>query len=99
MQYISHCFNAQYKVHDSGMCSERLKDLSLVQERVDQVWVVVETISEAGVDDLEYHEKHLLQDGQICCLCMGQRLAIDSNPGGDGRSWDRGWEGEERKGK
>ena len=89
---ITHRFNVLHQVHDRGVRSERFKHLSLVQQGVHKVWVVMETMGEARVNDLQYHLKHLLQDGQVSRLQgdMGVMATRGSKEGGGGWGRERG---------
>ena len=48
------------------MSSELCEEISLVQQRVDEVGVVLERCGQCRVDDLQNHSDHLLQHIQIC---------------------------------
>ncbi len=50
------------------MRSELLEQLPLVEQRVQQVWVVMERVTQTGVYDLQHHSDHLLDDVQILSL-------------------------------
>lgn len=47
----THCVQVLHDVLEGGVGSELLKELPLVQQRVDQVGVVVQRVAQAGVDD------------------------------------------------
>ena len=64
----THSLNVPNNVHESWVCLERLKDLSLVEERVDQMWVVLESMRQTRVDNLKNHQQDLLHNGLISCL-------------------------------
>ena len=44
------------------MVDERLKHLLVVQERVDQIGIVLDLVYKAGIDDLQDHTEYLFQD-------------------------------------
>lgn len=50
------------------MRPERLKDVPLVQEGINQVWIVRESMSQAAVDNFQHHPQDLLQYGQVLNL-------------------------------
>jgi len=47
------------------VCPIRLEDLSLVEEGVDQVWVVVEVVGECGVEDFQHHQQNFFNDATV----------------------------------
>lgn len=59
------------------MRPELLKELPLVEQRVDQVGVVVEGVAQAGVDDLQHHANHLFNHVQV--LGLGEREDVKVN--------------------
>ena len=64
--------NVLHKVHKGGVGAIRLKQLSLIEEGVDEVRVVVEVVCEAGVGDLQHHLENLLHNRLVRCLGEGQ---------------------------
>lgn len=50
------------------MGPELLEQITLVEQRIHQVGVVVEGVGQAGVDDLQHHPDHLLNHIQVLCL-------------------------------
>ena len=58
------------EVLEGGAGHEGLEEVLLVEERVDEVGVVLDLRDETRVDDLQDHAQHLLQHGHV-----GDRLA------------------------
>lgn len=67
----THRVQVLHDVLEGGVGAELLKELPLVQQRIDQVGVVVEGVAQAGVDDLQHHADHLLNHIQV--LGLGER--------------------------
>ena len=47
------------------MCPIGFKDLPLVEQGVDEVRVIVQIVTESGVDDLQDHQQDLLKDSTV----------------------------------
>lgn len=56
---------------------ELLKQLPLVQQCVHQVWVVMQRVAQARVDDLQHHADHLFNHIQV--LGLGEREDVKVN--------------------
>lgn len=50
------------------MSPELLKEVPFVKQGIHQVRVVVERISQAGVDDLQHHPNHFFNDAEVLGL-------------------------------
>lgn len=64
----SHRVQVLHDILEGRMRSELLEELPLVEQRVQQVWVVMERVTQTGVYDLQHHSDHLLDDVQILSL-------------------------------
>ena len=71
----SYRLDVVYEVHERGVCPERLKDLSLVEEGVDQVRVVMEAVGQTRVHYLQHHLQYLLH--YLLLRCLDTRRACD----------------------
>ena len=67
-QLSSYSFNVVHEVHERGVCPEWLEDLSLVDQGVDQVGVVVEAVGQTRVHYLQHHLQYLLHYLLFSCL-------------------------------
>ena len=57
----------------------RLEDLSLVEEGVDKMRIVVQAVGQCGVGDLQHHHQNLFQNGTIIDLHDSVTLPSISN--------------------
>lgn len=73
----THCVQVLHDVLEGGVGPELLKELPLVQQRIDQVGVVVERVAQAGVDDFQHHADHLFNHIQV--LGLGEREDVKVN--------------------
>ncbi len=64
----SHRVEVLHDILEGRMRSELFEQLPLVEQRVQQVWVVMERVTQTGVYDLQHHSDHLLDDVQILSL-------------------------------
>lgn len=62
-------------MHEGGVRSVRLKDLSLIEEGVDEVRICVEAMAECRVNDFKHHQQDLLKDSPVGCL-RGNRVCV-----------------------
>lgn len=56
---ITYCINVLYNVLESGVGAEMGEDVLVVEECVYEVGVVVESMGETRVDDLQHHTDDL----------------------------------------
>ena len=64
------------------MRSVWLKDLSLIEEGVDEMRVGVETMAECRVNDFKHHQQNLLQNSSVSGL-RGNRACVNMCPRGN----------------
>ncbi len=60
------------------MRGERLEDLFLVEQSVDEIGVAFGLIDKARVDDLQDHPQHLLQNGDVGQGLPDRRVLLDA---------------------
>ena len=70
---ITDVVNVPDKVGERRVSPEGFEDLSLVEEGVNQVRVVLQLVSQTRVHDLQQHQQNLFNDGLIRRLAMGER--------------------------
>lgn len=57
------------------MSPELLKEVPFVKQGIHQVRVVVERISQAGVDDLQHHPNHFFNDAEVLGIIWERDIA------------------------
>lgn len=67
-QSVSHRVKVLHDILERGMRAKLFEQFSLIEQRVQQVRVVMEGITQTGVYNLQHHSDHLLDDIQILSL-------------------------------